>query len=294
VVDLGEERGAGFAETIAGAAIISDRERGQASLFGMLDEPTDTLPEAIEKLPEWPQHDMLAAEKELLGFYVSGHPLSPYAPLIDAYALTNSKTAAELESRSPTRIAGMVDAVQKGVSKKSNKPYAMATLEDLEGTFQLLCLGENYDKYEQLLEKGTVLLVTGEANTDEDPPKIFPDEIIRIEDAPRKYTKQVHLRLHTANIAPEKMDDALELVTAHRGPIPLWLCMLPPTGEVVFIETHDRYNVQPSIEFQREVDELFGDDTYYAKADHTLPERQKKPWERGGRNGNGNGRGNRD
>jgi hypothetical protein len=39
---------------------------------------------------------------------------------------------------------------------------------------------------------------------------------------------------------------------------------------------------------------LFGDDTYYAKADHTLPERQKKPWERGGRNGNGNGRGNRD
>lgn len=297
---FGETRASLFAQIdhslSRGAAIISDRERGQASLFGMLDEPTDTLPEAIEKLPEWPQHDMLAAEKELLGFYVSGHPLSPYAPLIDAYALTNSKTAAELESRSPTRIAGMVDAVQKGVSKKSNKPYAMATLEDLEGTFQLLCLGENYDKYEQLLEKGTVLLVTGEANTDEDPPKIFPNEIIRIEDAPRKYTKQVHLRLHTANIAPEKMDDALELVTAHRGPIPLWLCMLPPTGEVVFIETHDRYNVQPSIEFQREVDELFGDDTYYAKADHTLPERQKKPWERGGRNGNGNGngRGNRD
>jgi hypothetical protein len=67
--------------------------------------------------------------------------------------------------------------------------------------------------------------------------------------------------------------------------------MMPPTGQVVFIETHDRFNVKPSRELQHAVDEMFGDGCYYAKVDHTLPERKKKPWERGGgKNGNGAGR----
>ena len=293
---FGETRASLFAQIdhslSRAASIIADRERGQASLFGMMDEPTDAMPEAIEKLPEWPQHEMLAAEKELLGFYVSGHPLAPYAPLIEAYGMTHSKSAADLPSRTPTRIGGMVESVQKGVSKKSNKPYAMATLEDLEGNFQLLCLGENYDKYAQLLQPNTPLLITGEVNNEEDPPKVFPNEIILLEDAPKKYTKQVHLRLHTANIAPEQMDQALELVTRHRGNIPLWLCMMPPTGEIIFIETHDRYCVAPSSELQREVDDLFGDGCYYAKVDHTLPERKRKPWEKGGGNGNDKSNGN--
>ena len=148
---------------------------------------------------------MLAHEKELLGFYVTGHPLTPYAPILEKYALANTATLAQLPTRSLTRIGGLIAAVQNGVSKKSGKPYSMVTLEDLEGSVQVLCMNENYDKYRELLVPGKAILVIGEVNTGDDKPKIFPQEIMPLEDAPARFTKQVHLRLHTAHLKPEHL-----------------------------------------------------------------------------------------
>ena len=166
---LGQTRATLFAQierTLARAAsIIADRQRGQASLFGALeDRSTPQVPEAAASLPEWPEHELLAHEKELLGFYVTGHPLTPYAPILEKYALANTATLAQLPPRSLTRIGGLIAAVQNGVSKKSDKPYSLVTLEDLEGSVQVLCLNENYDKYRELLVPGKAILVIGEVN----------------------------------------------------------------------------------------------------------------------------------
>src|SRR5205807_7430397 len=128
--------------------------------------------------------ELLAHEKELLGFYVTGHPLTPYAPILEKYALHNTAGLAQLQSRTLTRIGGLIAAVQNGVSKKSGKPYSMVTLEDLEGSVQLLCMNENYDKYRELLVPGKAILVIGEVNIGDEKPKIFPQEIMPLEDAP--------------------------------------------------------------------------------------------------------------
>ena len=238
------------------------------------------MPESITSLPEWPEHELLAHEKELLGFYVTGHPLTPYAPILEKYALANTATLAQLPTRSLTRIGGLIAAVQNGVSKKSGKPYSMVTLEDLEGSVQVLCLNENYDKYRELLAPGKAILVIGEVNVGDDKPKIFPQEIMPLEDAPGRFTKQVHLRLHTAHLKPEHLDSVHELVAAHPGKCPLFLCFVRPTGEVIFMETHDQFFVAPSRELQQAADDRFGEETYYAKVDTSLPERAPRRWER--------------
>jgi DNA polymerase-3 subunit alpha len=277
---FGESRATLFSQidrTLARAAsIIHDRQRGQASLFGALEakDPDDGV--KVARLPEWPQSELLAAEKELLGFYVTGHPLTPLAPLLQNYGLHTSVTAAAVEPRTVTRIGGMIGAIQQGISKKSGKPYAMVTLEDLEGTVQVLCMNENFDKYRDLLKIGNALLVIGEVNNGEDKPKIFPQEIMLLEDAPRRYTKQVHLRLNTAHVTAEKLEEARGLATANPGKVPLFLCFRYPTGEAVFVETHEKYRVAPTLQFQRQADEIFGADTYYAKVDISLPEPQKR------------------
>src|SRR5208282_2577789 len=129
------------------ASILSDKQKGQSSLFGAFEEKAPPMPEAISNLPEWPQHELLAHEKELLGFYVTGHPLTPFVPILEKYALTNTAKLGELENRSMTRIGGLIAAVQHSTSKKSGKPYSMVTLEDLEGSVQILCMNENYDKF---------------------------------------------------------------------------------------------------------------------------------------------------
>jgi DNA polymerase III subunit alpha len=281
---FGQTRATLFAQidrTLARAAsIISDRQRGQSSLFGALEDKTTPMPEAATNLPEWPQHELLAHEKELLGFYVTGHPLTPYASILEKYALSNTATLVQLPNRSLTRIGGLIAAVQNGVSKKSGKPYAMVTLEDLEGSVQILCINENYDKYHAMLAPNKAILVIGEVNTGDESPKIFPQEIMPIEDAPRKYTKQVYLRLQMAHLQSEHIESVRDLVTAHPGRCPLFLCFSKPTGERIFVETHERFFVAPSRELQRAADELFGEGTFYAKVDTTLPERVQRRWEK--------------
>ena len=262
------------------AGILSDKQKGQSSLFGALEEKAVPMPDTIKNLPEWPQHALLAHEKELLGFYVTGHPLTPFAPILERYALTNTAKLAELPNRSLTRIGGLIAAVQHGVSKKSGKPYSMVTLEDLEGSVQILCMNENYDKYRELLVANKAILVVGEVNTGEDRPKIFPLEIFPLEDAPKKFTKQVHLRLHTAHLKPEQLESVRELVAAHPGKCPLLLCFMRPGGEVVFVDTNERFSVTPSQKLQQEADARFGEETYYAKVDTSLPERTTRRWER--------------
>jgi len=289
---FGQTRSTLFAQidrTLARAAsILSDKQKGQSSLFGALEEKSAPMPEAISNLPEWPQHELLAHEKELLGFYVTGHPLTPLTPLLEKYSLSTTGKLAGLPNRSLTRIGGMIAATQFGFSKKSGKPYAMVTLEDLEGSVQILVMNENYDKFRPLLEVNKAVLVIGEVNTGEDKPKIFPQDIMLLTDAPKKFTKQVHLRLHTAHLQPDQLDSIQELVATHTGKCPLFLCFMRPEGSTVFVGTHERFGVTPSLELEHAADKLLGEDTYYAKVDTSLPERQKRAWEKKS-DSNGNG-----
>jgi DNA polymerase-3 subunit alpha len=268
------------------ASILSDKQKGQSSLFGALEEKAPAMPEAISNLPEWPQHELLAHEKELLGFYVTGHPLTPLVPLLEKYSLANTAKLAELPNRSLTRIGGMIAAVTHGFSKKSGKPYSMVTLEDLEGSVQLLVMND-YDKFRPLLEANKAILVIGEVSTGEDKPKIFPQEILPLTDAPKKYTKQVHLRLHSAHLEPGDMIKAQELVAAHPGKCPLLLCFMRPGGGTVFMDTNERFSVAPSLALEHAANKLFGEETYYAKVDTSLPEKARRSWEK--KNGSGGG-----
>jgi DNA polymerase-3 subunit alpha len=174
-----------------------------------------------------------------------------------------------------TRIGGMIATVTHGVSKKSGKPYSMVTLEDLDGSVQLLVMND-YDKFRPLLEPNKALLVTGEVSTGEDRPKIFPQEIMPLEDAPRKYTKQVHLRLNAAHLKPEDMERIQKLVTAHPGKCPLLLCFMQPGGGMVFVGAHEHFSVMPSLALENEANQLFGEPIYYARVDTSLPEPKRR------------------
>jgi len=151
---------------------------------------------------------------------------------------------------------------------------------------QLLVMND-YDKFRPLLEVNQAILVVGEVSTGEDKPKIFPQEIMPLLDAAKKYTKQVHLRLPMAHLQPEDMLKAQALVAAHAGSCPLFLCFLRPEGGSIFIEAHSRFGVTPSLELEHAVNRQFGDKAYYAVVDRNLPEKQRRAWEK--KNGGANG-----
>jgi DNA polymerase III alpha subunit len=155
----------------------------------------------------------------------------------------------------------------------------------MHGTVTVLCVNENYEKFNDLLQANQPLMVIGEVNNSEDTPKIFPQEIMPLEDAPRKFTKQVHLRLRMEKISDDSLESVRALTQAHPGKIPLLLCLRQPGGAAVFVEANERFNVTPSADLQQEADTLFGDDTYYVKVDTEVPEPQRR--RRYAKNGHG-------
>ena len=138
-----------------------DRAAGQASLFEGLGEEgaagvhlTDTDLPAGEP---WPQRQMLAYEKELIGFYVSGHPLLAFSWTLEKYNLTDLAGFAELPVRTRTRIGGLVATPQKRFTKPKNPedvPRAMMSfrLETLEGTINAVAFPEAFERYGDLLQ----------------------------------------------------------------------------------------------------------------------------------------------
>ena len=262
------------------ASLATDRARGQSSMFDMIEAQDDPLKERIVELPEWPMEKRLIDEKELLGFYISGHPLNPYQTIIDRYCLKNSATMTELEDRTVTRVGGMISVVQSGFSKKSGKPYAMLTVEDKLGTFQVLCMNDNFDRFKHLFEATLPVLIIGEVNNAEDKAKVFPQEIMRLEDAPRRYTEQVHFRVKRSDLTSRLLADLHSLAGSHPGKCPLYLCVTMPGGGAAFIETHDKYNVMPSLELEAALNSLVGEGGYHVRVDRTLPERERRRWEK--------------
>ena len=270
-------------------ANASDKSRGQVSFF----DTFEAAPAARQRVEhpvvqeDWPVAQKLADEKELVGFYVSGHPLGPYEKLLSRHTTHTIEELAALPNRSMIRIGGLVSAVQKGVSKKTGKPYAMVTLEDMTGTVTALAMNESYDRYTELFVVNQALLVTAEVSTGEERPKLFPQEILPLDAAPKKFTKRVQLRLRSDQLGDTRLADLKALIEAHSGSVVVYLCIRMPGGESVWIEPNDRYQVTPSREFEAAITGLFGSESYQVKVDNSLPERAPRRWEKRGNGGGG-------
>ncbi len=253
------------------ASLAADRAQGQCSLFDLMEEPQELPKNPTAALPEWPINKRLAEEKELLGFYVSGHPLEPLRSILERYCLANSETIRTLENRTMTRIGGMVAAVQQGSSRKNGNPYALLTVEDMAGTFQTLCTKDTLEHSQHLLKPNIPILIIGQINNIEDKTKIFPQEIMRLEDAPRRLTLQVHLRLQHKTATRQQLSQLRQLTENHKGTCPLFLCFQMPQGRPVIIETHTRYYVKPSLKLEADANQLLGPGGYYVRTDKSLP-----------------------
>jgi hypothetical protein len=86
-------------------------------------------------------------------------------------------------------------------------------------------------------------------------------------------------------LKPDDIESVREIAAANPGKCPLLLCFMQPGGGTVFMDTNERFAVTPSLKLQHDADARFGEETYYAKVDTALPERQKRSWERKSDNG---------
>jgi len=159
---LGRDRAELFAcidqSLSASASAQRDRVAGQVSLF---DEATTPTTSRKRPITPWSEHEKLSYEKELLGFYVSGHPLDAY---VDLFATKNYRTIAslsDLEDRASFKIAGALVQIDKKFTRREGKPFAVVWVEDLTGTVEVVLWNEIYMKVADALAPGRVVEIRG-------------------------------------------------------------------------------------------------------------------------------------
>lgn len=144
------------------AAALRDRTVGQVSLF---DEETHAATTRKRIVPPWGDHEKLSYEKELLGFYVSGHPLDAYVDLFAGKNYNAIASLGDLEDRSQFKIAGVIVQVEKKFTRKDGKPFAVIWVEDRTGMLEIVVWNDVFVTVSELLEPGRVVELRGTIDT---------------------------------------------------------------------------------------------------------------------------------
>lgn len=137
----------------------AEKEAGQESLFGEMPAVVHRSLE-LPDVPPWTEQERLAREKEVLGFFISGHPLERYR---EEVALFGARTTATLHqwSEHPVTIGAVVTALKRQISKKTGKEYARLVLEDFHGTAEAIVFPDAWAKLNQSIHPDAALLLTG-------------------------------------------------------------------------------------------------------------------------------------
>lgn len=167
---------------------------GQLSIFDMMSEPQELLQEDFPDIKEYPANALLSMEKEMLGLYVSGHPLSEYQSILernvnlyssDLFVDDENSTDMEISGKklqdSMRVTVGGIVAYKKTKATKNNNLMAFIYLEDLFGTMELIVFPTVYEKFSQLLQQESLIIVNGRLSVREDEqPKIIAEEVLPI------------------------------------------------------------------------------------------------------------------
>jgi len=147
---------------------------GQVSLFDEATAPTTSRKRLVSR---WSDHEKLSYEKELLGFYVSGHPLDAYAEVIAAKNYRSINSLGELDDRAPFKIAGAIVQVEKKFTRKEGKPFAVVWVEDLTDMLEVVVWNEVYLKISDSLAAGRVIEIRGTLDKREEVLRAMATEI---------------------------------------------------------------------------------------------------------------------
>ena len=227
---------------IASATSIQrDRASGQVSLFG--EEPL--LPGKksgkSSKIEPWPQAETLGYEKELLGYFVSGHPLDAYAGHFDSGKYNTIAQAKEAAENGTFKLAGLVSTVEKRFSRKDGKPFGVLFLEDFTGTLEITAWDETYAKNAELLVAGKAVSINTRITRKDEAIRATAGAVAALK--PKASVKPVRLRLARERLDEPALQTILAAVKKNPGNRPLILEFVLPNGRSLEMPAGEEFAV---------------------------------------------------
>jgi DNA polymerase-3 subunit alpha len=249
-----------------------DAAQGQAGLFGLFDEGPKSVrgDDDLPGVADWEEGERLANEKEVLGFFVSGHPLDKYAEKLRNLAGVIS-VAEALERKPPEKrwgtqsdpsdeiqVAGMMLALRVQKSKRDQKLYALVALEDATGKIDLICFSRDYDRLQSQLKMEAPVLVRGVLMGEEDAaPKIAISSIVALEEVEVKLPISIRIRIDLERASEEMFAALKSAADTSPGPGKVMLHLEKKREYAVILEP-ERMSVAADRGWVERVEELVG------------------------------------
>ncbi|RFS25513.1 DNA polymerase III subunit alpha [Aeromonas dhakensis] len=174
---------------------------GQVDMFGVLTEEIDDVKKAFANVPHWPDKVWLEGERETLGLYLTGHPINQYSGELRRYTSGRLCDLHPTSRDTVTTAAGLVIAARSMVTKRGNK-MGIFTLDDRSGRLDVTLFSEALEKYEELMQKDRILVVSGQVSFDDFSGglKMSARELLDINDARERFAKAIRISLDEQRI----------------------------------------------------------------------------------------------
>lgn len=285
----------------AASSLARDKESGQGMLLDMMDGGDDigAKPHAVneDEVADWPLRERLEAEKILLGFYVSGHPIDEYEADLRAFRSVNLGEIDESQHDQFARIAGVINGMDIRTGQRDKRPWAIITVEDRTGGIDVMVFADLYEQFGRDFKQGNPIIL--EAFLDcgrEDSKRAVVKNILPIEQACNSLIKEVHLLLRRESCQEPVFDGLKEFIGSNRGAATLLLYIPGESKGMAILEAGEDFRMDHSYDTICTMRERYGSSNVKLKVKDVPNETRQRRW--GGKNGgkgrngkNGNGRG---
>ena len=271
------------------SAKARDRDAGQSSLLDLLGpmEPAAKKSGAqatANSVPDFTLRERLGYEKELLGFYITGHPLDDYAADLAAFQLCNIAKLKESPDEIDTRLCGLITKVEVRTTKEGKKPWSRIVLEDLSGSMEVLVFPDTYSALPRPLNVGEVVVISGSLSRRDDQPAFRAAQVLWLPEAYDQLLRELVLHLPLEDwLESTRWADLRELVMDAPGPVKLRLVCSRANGggerSRVELAPADHYGVAWTPEFKARMEKFLGGAQYELRATNQIVRQKKKPWQ---------------
>ena len=247
----------------------ADRRNGQLSMFGGPAAPAGPTAAALMggSLPaadEFENAELLKFEKELLGFYITSHPLTDQQITIERFTTASTKEAMAMPEGAEVTIGGMISRAAKKVAKSGRSagmPWAIITVEDLDGTIDGMVFAEAYAeitaKYPDVTAVDKIVFVRGKIDKKRETPNLMVSEIIPVADAVAKLTTAVCVKLDSARHDATALTDVPGMLARHKGTVPVYFQVTTTQGKAM-LSVDKQHGVRPSPGLVDDLEHLLG------------------------------------
>ncbi len=246
-----------------GAAAIADRRSGQKSLFGEIEEDDDVAEVALPDVPEIEERERLMMEKEVLGFYLSSHPLAEYEKTLATFCSHTTTEIAHLPDRAEVIMGGMLSAIKASHIRKV-RPGATATkyanfdLEDVAGSIRCILWPDDYLKFGHLVQHDAILVARGVIDRrGGDEANMIVNELIPLDELSSRYTSGIIIRVDQGKHGASMLPKVKEIVRGYPGNRVLQLMLCLDDGSRVHLKSN-AIQVEINSELRQRVDDLLG------------------------------------